>query len=207
MTLRLLLLKCFTLGSLLIVVPANSASLDELVKTCRAETFCNAMATAHPTDSPQDIAENNPCFHRKVHACYSSTKRAGLWDRSYDDDLKRVILHGNFCGWRNLARNPDGSAIHWKNEEEAIAATKRTPAIDAVDEICKWHDLEYFTAPYNICDADRAFVKKMQAVAWDYSIPLTESSREMALAMAGAIKKNSKTCRLIGMMKRFHIWN
>ena len=207
MTIRLLLLKCFSLGILLIVVPANSASLDKLVKICRIETFCNTIVTAHPTDSPIEIAKNNSCFNKKVHACYSSTKRAGLWDRSYDDDLKRVMLYGNFCGWRNLARNPDGSAIHWKNEEEAIAATKRTAAIDAVDEICKWHDLQYFTTPYHICEADKVFVKKMLAVAWDYSIPLSDSTREMALAMAGAIQKNGNTCHLIGMMKRLNIWN
>ena len=186
---------------------AWSSSLQDLVSVCRTETFCDALSKATPTETPAEIADTNQCFKKKIHACYSVTARAGIWMKSNDSDLSKVILYGNYCGWRNLARNPDGSHVNWKNEAEAIKASINTPAIDQIDELCKWHDIQYFTAPYNICDADKIFIKKIQDLVWDESLPLSVESREVAMAFSGAIEKNHLTCRLIGFMKRNHIWN
>ena len=204
---KMIFFKIFFLINFIFLSPSYSASLDELVKNCRVDSFCDALDASHPGDSAKEIAESNKCFQKKVQACFAATTLAGFKVRANGADLSRVIIYGKFCGWRNLAKNPDGSPINWKNEAEALAATKNTVAIDAIDEICKAHDIQYFTAPYNICDADKAFIKSMQDLAWDYREPLTDKSREVAMAMAGAIQKNSHTCRLIGMLKRNHLWN
>ena len=206
MKIRLKILLLLNINFML-VQTAYSATLDHLVEECRVETFCDALATAQPGDNAKEVARSNSCFKHKVHACFSASLRGGIWWRGNDLDLSQIIVHGNFCGWRNLAKNADGSQPNWKNEKEILAAIDRTPAIDEVDEICKWHDIQYFTPPYAICAADRIFIKKMEALVWDKQDLLPANYRELALALSGAIEKNSNTCKEISWMKRNHIWN
>ena len=192
----------------LIVMSATLAeTLDQIVEVCRVDFFCNAMAAAPVGSTPDYLKSTNPCFQKKVNACYSATAQAGVAKRGNHSDLARTILHGNFCGWRNLAVNPDGSEVNWRSEAEVLKATQSTVALDKVDEVCKWHDIQYFTPPYAICEADQAFIKKMQTLAWDYRVSMPDNLREEALALAGAIQKNSSTCKEIQLMKLGHIWN
>lgn len=194
------------LANITFITLSHSQEIDKVVKLCRLDTFCDALASATPEETPKEIAESNPCFRKKLKACFGAATRGGLWWGSNDLDFTKINLYGNFCGWRNLARNPDGSELDWKNEKEVLAATKALPAIDSLDEICKEHDIKYFTAPYAICEADKIFIQKIQTLVWNAKDPLSKNAREVAMAMSGAIARNKETCKAISWMKRRHIW-
>lgn len=194
------------LWTFLFASTSYSQNIETVVKTCRLDTFCDALVNATPEETPKEIAESNPCFRKKLKACFGATTRGGVWWGSNDLDFTKIILYGNFCGWRNLARNPDGSELDWKNEKGVLLATKALPAIDSLDEICKEHDIKYFTAPYEICEADNEFIQKIQTLVWNTKDPLTKNAREVAMAMSGAISRNKDTCQAISWMKRRHIW-
>jgi hypothetical protein len=185
----------------------SAATVNALAKRCGISLFCDALATAGPQDSAEDIGAINSCFQKKINACFHATTRGGVWWRANKKDLSQTILYGNFCGWRNLAKNGQGGSLDWKNESEVLKATQLMPAIDAFDELCKWHDIQYFTPPYSICEADEIFIQKIQELIWDPKTNLSKETREVALAIAGAIQRNWKTCGVIGKMKRLKFWN
>jgi hypothetical protein len=201
------IIAAFFLLHFFFVDHAFAAKIDTQVYRCRADNFCDALAKALPGDSAKDIADRDSCFRKKLHGCYSATTRGGVWWRGNDVDLSQLNLYGNFCGWRNLSKNLDGSKLDWKNDEEVLAATKRFPAIDSLDEICKWHDIQYFTPPFAICEADKIFIDRIEALVWDPKTPLSNNAREVAMALSGAIWKNKNTCKVISWMKRKHLWN
>lgn len=195
------------LNVVLLTAPMASASvIDNTVEACRITRFCNVLDGVEPGTSVRDLMKGNHCFKEKVNGCFLTTAIAGVTLKKNDSDLTRSILYGNFCGWRNLATNPDGSRVNWKNLQEAVVAMNHLQSVDEIDEACKQHDIEYHTAPFPICEADVRLIEKLKKIAWDQPNSYSVSQREMALAMAGAMQKNKSTCKAIQRLKQLNLW-
>jgi hypothetical protein len=180
----------------------GGTALDTFVSNCRTQNFCGTLAEV-PYGSPGRVAaEFSECFRKKAASCALATSLGGASQGNRSDDLERTILYGNFCGWRNLSKKTDGNPPDWRNFPEVAAAIRRTPAIDALDEECKAHDLRYIETPFSICDADRELVESLEKMAWDPGVALTPEAREVALAMSEAIRWNRFTCGVITVYQR-----
>jgi hypothetical protein len=108
-------------------------------------------------------------------------------------------IYGNFCGWKNAARDKNGNPIDWKNKIEAFEAMLNLKALDEIDDTCKRHDLEYLVDKISVCKADHAFIKKLTEIALNPTNDLMAEKREMALVLAETIRKNGFTCHIFNL--------
>ena len=67
------------LWTFLFASTSYSQNIETVVKTCRLDTFCDALVNATPEETPKEIAESNPCFRKKLKACFGATTRGGVW--------------------------------------------------------------------------------------------------------------------------------
>jgi hypothetical protein len=138
--------------------------------------------------------KDSACFDDKVLSCYCLTYEGGRHMKSNDFDFNQVAIYGNFCGWRNAAPVTD-----WANKPQVLEIVKNLPAIDALDEICKEHDIDYYLPNVDYCQADRKAMQSMNALA--KNLEIAAAVREQALAMSGALYFNRHTCHILKFLK------
>lgn len=176
--------------------------LPEYRQTCRVSNFCGVIEQTEPQQFKlnEDLSKRI-CVHQKASACFCMTVVGGRYFRSNDFEFDDVAVYGNFCGWRNRARSPHGDTLNWRDQASVRPFARELRPIDALDDLCKQHDIDYFADPVDICAADRRAIRSMRELALNSRVELSLEVREQALVMAEALNRNRWTCGVLRFLK------
>ncbi len=165
---------------------------------CNESSYCHGIDAANIGQFDLKDFKKNNCIEKKTNACMCLTFLGFKTHGQFEE----FGLYGNFCGWKNAAKDSSGQPVDWKNKIEAMRAMIELESIDSIDEGCKIHDLEYLVNKVSVCNADRTLIKRLFSLALDSGNGMSFEKREMALVLALAMKKNNLTCHFFNLFRK-----
>jgi hypothetical protein len=172
--------------------------VEKYKEICNENSYCQGIDASNIDQFDLKDFKNKDCIRKKTDSCMCLTFLGFKTHGKFDD----FGIYGNFCGWKNAAKDPTGQPIDWKNKFEAMRAMIELDSFDPIDEACKIHDLEYLVSKVSVCEADRILIKKLFYLALDSSNGMSFEKREMALVLAQAMKKNNLTCHFFNLFRK-----
>lgn len=182
----------------LLAVPALSSLtfLDcRMARLAEDQRVCREVRCEGPTPGAGE-----ECLDRRARACYCLTYLGATEFRENHFKFAKVAIHGHYCGWRSAHRGWAGQPLDWDDRIAVRRADEATRGIDALDEICRQHDIDYDREGLSLCEADRRAISAFGEFAHDPARG-TPALREQGLVLERALRLNRATCHVLGWLR------
>lgn len=197
MSVKKLALMFIFLVSLIVLLPLQAFSaldflyckktdLKKYFETCTA-SFCYEKHNSYSS------AEYEKCIVARSDSCYCLTYLGGRYHTDYPFEFKEFAIHGNFCGWRNSA------SVYMNKSVPSLEVLQKSVsdliAQDRLDDICKKHDVAYYSKSADICIADQT--ASAEFLSYAYILQTDSQKAELAIVMSKSLDKSWLTCKVL----------